>query len=195
MCSGRSRWTPSSPKIRSSVNRRVPREGTLCRLLLRLHIELPLELPNLFRSLQAHANPLVLGSFKSVPEVRPLPSAGVTRLQRYYGPLRFPVEPTPKAPFRVRPPPFRASHVTQSTFPACHSHYPGERRWVRKMVTSPSPGGLPRKSGGSALTTALSRPAQDSHALRPARLQARPKADTCPLGFSRPVIRTHCQGS
>ena len=34
----------------------------------------------------------------------------------------------------------------------------------------PCPHGLPRFSGGSASTTSLSRPAQASHALRPARL-------------------------
>ena len=35
------------------------------------------------------------------------------------------------------PSPFRASHVTQLTFRACHSHYPGERRWVHTMVSFP----------------------------------------------------------
>src|SRR6266487_3232208 len=52
------------------------------RLLLRLRVELPLEVPDLFRSLQAHANPLTLLSFRSAPEVRPLPSTGVDRLRR-----------------------------------------------------------------------------------------------------------------
>lgn len=83
------------------------------------------------------------------------------------------------------PSPFRASHVTQPTFPACRSHYPGEVRWVPSTIASPTHGGLPRISGGSALTTALSRPAQDSLTLRPTRLQARLKADLCPLGFSK----------
>ena len=31
-----------------------------------------------------------LGPFQNAPEVRPLPSAGITRFQRYYGPLRLP---------------------------------------------------------------------------------------------------------
>src|SRR5262249_12736273 len=34
-----------------------------------------------------------LGPFRSAPEVRPLPSPGVTRLQRYYGPVRLPRRP------------------------------------------------------------------------------------------------------
>jgi hypothetical protein len=38
---------------------------------------------------------------------------------------------------------------------------------------TPSRGSLPRQSGGSASMTSLSRPAQDSLALRPARLQTR----------------------
>ena len=52
-------------------------------------------------------------------------------------------------------------------------------------IASPTPGGLPRISGGSALTTALSRPAQDSLTLRPTRLPARLQADLCRLGFSK----------
>ena len=39
-------------------------------------------------------NLLALGYFHSVPEVRSLPSAGITRLQRYYGPLRLPKRPS-----------------------------------------------------------------------------------------------------
>src|ERR1700704_4271089 len=34
-----------------------------------------------------------LGPVQNALEVRPLPSAGVTRLQRYYGPLRLPKRP------------------------------------------------------------------------------------------------------
>src|SRR5580693_5353123 len=44
----------------------------------------------------------------------------------------------------------------------------------------PCPRGLPRLTGGSASTTSLSRPAQASLALRPARSLARLKADFCP---------------
>ncbi len=36
---------------------------------------------------------LALGYFHSVPEVRFLPSPGITRLQRYYEPLRLPARP------------------------------------------------------------------------------------------------------
>ncbi len=33
------------------------------------------------------------GCFRSTPEVRPLPSTGITRLQRYYEPVRHPTRP------------------------------------------------------------------------------------------------------
>ncbi len=42
-------------------------------------------------------------------------------------------------------------------------------------VTFPSRNGLPRNSGGSASTSSLSRPAQDSLALRPACLLISPR--------------------
>src|ERR1700733_12693057 len=48
---------------------------------------------------------------------------------------------------------------------------------------------LPRLTGGSASTSSLSRPAQASLALRPARLLARPKADFCPEAPALPVTR------
>ena len=45
------------------------------------NIELPLESPDLFRCLQAHRQSPRLLSVKSAPEVRVLPSAGITRHQ------------------------------------------------------------------------------------------------------------------
>jgi hypothetical protein len=38
-------------------------------------------------------NPQALGHLHSVPEVRSLPSTGITQLRRYYGPLRHPRKP------------------------------------------------------------------------------------------------------
>ena len=61
-------------------------------------------------------------------------------------------------------------------FRACCHHYPG-RTPVAYLARFPGGVGLPRYSGGSAPTLALSRPAQCSLALRPARsadLQKRP---------------------
>src|SRR6266436_7574682 len=53
----------------------------------------------------------------------------------------------------------------------------------------PCPRGLPRLTGGSASTTSLSRPAQASLALRPARSQPAQKADLCPEASARPVAQ------
>ncbi len=107
------------------------------------------------------------------PEVRALPSTGITRLQRYYGPLRRPDGPPASLPawetrsLRPGPPP-----ITQTALRTCRSHYPGEpNRCACRLL--PGPCCLPRYSGGSASTTSLSRPAQDSLALRPARLLPR----------------------
>jgi hypothetical protein len=64
--------------------------------LLRLTIELSLKDPDHSWCLQAHrANHLHLAIFESTPEVRVLSSAGVTRLQRSYDPVRLPPEPSP----------------------------------------------------------------------------------------------------
>ena len=78
--------------------------------------------------------------------------------------------------------------ITQITFLACCAHYPGgSNRCACRFL--PCPCGLPRLTGGSASTTSLSRPAQASLALRPARLLARLKADVCPEAPTQPVTR------
>jgi hypothetical protein len=49
------------------------------------------------------ANHLHLAFFKSIPEVRVLPSTGITRLQRSYYPVRLPPMPPPEATLRPLP--------------------------------------------------------------------------------------------
>src|SRR5947207_15778187 len=61
--------------------------------VLRLAIQLPLKRPDLAGCFQAHRQSPHLGFFESAPEARALPSTGMTRLRRYYGPLRVPAEP------------------------------------------------------------------------------------------------------
>ena len=147
------------------------------RLRLRLEIELPLKRPDLIGCCQAHHQSPILGSFKSIPEVRVLPSAGVTQPQQYYDPVRHPPEPPScddvEAATLARdgPPP-----ITRLTLPTCRAHYPDGPERVRLSVASPLHTGLPRLSGGSASITSLSRPAQASLTLRPAGLLNRPKA-------------------
>ena len=62
--------------------------------------------------------------------------------------------------------------ITQTTFSYMPCSLP---RWTKQVRVGflPCPRGLPQLVGGSASTTSLSRPAQASLALRPARLLAR----------------------
>jgi hypothetical protein len=118
------------------------------------------------------ANPRALGPFHSASEVRPLPSTGVTRLPRYYGPVR-----------RLRQPGLslagvRLGHApTGGGLPCCVESPCADMlsplpRWDRCFGMSRSPrsndGGLPRDIGGSAPSLKFSRPARRSRALRPA---------------------------
>src|ERR1700738_3715468 len=84
--------------------------------------------------------------------------------------------PAPDLPQLPRPP---SRHAVLTT--------PVDRTGACRFL--PCSRSLPRLTGGSASTTLLSRPAQASLALRPARLLARPKADFCPEAPTRPVTR------
>ena len=78
--------------------------------------------------------------------------------------------------------------ITQITFLACCAQYPGgSNRCACRFL--PCPCCLPRLTGGSASTTSLSRPAQASLTLRPARLLARLIADVCPEAPTQSVTR------
>src|SRR5882672_422931 len=88
----------------------------------------------------------------------------------------------------VRPPPVPDLPQLPRS-PSLHAmlNTPADRTGACRFL--PHPRGLPRLTGGSASTTSLSRPAQASLALRPARLLARPKADFYPEASTRPVTR------
>ena len=64
---------------------------------------------------------------------------------------------------------------TRITFPTCRAHYPGGSSGCSCRLL-PRSHGLPQMAGGSASALSLSRPAQASHALRPAGSLSRPKA-------------------
>src|SRR5882672_145745 len=120
------------------------------------------------------ANHPILSVFESAPEVRVLPSPGVTRLHRYYDPIRLPPQPPPNVGVE-------AATLAATGLPRCPDHLPDvpcplPRRIERVHVSIlPRPRGLPRFAGGSASATSLSRPAQASLALRPAGLLNRPR--------------------
>src|ERR1700722_17825120 len=167
----------------------VEQVETVVRLFLRLLVQLPLKHPDFNRCLQAHRQSPVLSFFKSTSEVRVLPSAGITRHHRYRDPLRLPglaviltmtlVAPPPPSPDLPQLPRPLSLHAVLNT--------PADRTGACRFL--PCPRGLPRLTGGSASTTSLSRPAQASLALRPARSLARPKADFCSEASTWPVTR------
>lgn len=61
--------------------------------LLRFPVELPLKLPDLFRPFPDSRQSPILRLFGCLSEVRVLRSTGITRLRRYYDPLRGPSQP------------------------------------------------------------------------------------------------------
>ena len=105
-----------------------------------------------------------------MPEVRVLPSTGITRFHQYYYPLRFPPGPTHFLIVAER------DSSSGTGLPRYLKYLPDMLsplpRWIRTggSVTSLFCFGLPQIWGGSASTTFLSGPAQGSLALRPARL-------------------------
>ena len=122
------------------------------RLRLRLEIELSLKRPDLIGCCQAHHQSPILGSFKSVPEVRVLPSAGVTQPQQYYDPVRHPPEPPSyddvEAATLARdgsPP------ITRLTLPTCRAQYPDRPERVRLSVATPSTWAFPVIQAGRRL--------------------------------------------
>src|SRR5271157_5883419 len=127
-------------------------------------------------------------------EPRSLPSTGVTRLQRYYGPLRYPggnpacgVGPS----LSLAGVWLRGSDPSPLGFPvlrwiSVYRHavvITPVARWVliargtaysTRFPFIPSDGGLPHSRARSATTLDVSRPARRSHALRPVGSPSRP---------------------
>ena len=68
-----------------------------------------------------------------MPEVRALPSPGVTRLQRYYDPVRLPPGPPPETASKLRTPTERVS----PDYPHCPSNVPCLiPRWTERVLAS-----------------------------------------------------------
>jgi hypothetical protein len=70
-----------------------------------------------------------LDRFRDAPEVRPLPSTGITRLPRYYKPVRHPRRPglsLTGVRLGNESPPSRVSRVASDPHvQTCRRHYPG----------------------------------------------------------------------
>src|SRR5215471_16676087 len=163
-----------------AINLVVEHVEAVSRLVLRLAIQLDLKFPYLTRCYQTHRQSPLLPFFPSTPEVRALSSAGITRPHRSYGPLRLPDWPPPfPTTFGVAIPSQSRASLTDLRSPSLHAvlHTPVDR--IRCSLVGelrvpawvlPCPCCLPRYRAGSASTSLLSRPAQASHALRPAEL-------------------------
>ena len=123
-----------------------------------------------------------------------LSSTSVTRLLRYYGPIRHPDRPgltLTSFRFGVCLTTLRASRVaTFFPFHACQRHYPDGSGSVPASLSSPSAIGLPLNTGGSASVLSVSRPARRSLAFRPACSLSRPWRPFTPECF-RPFRYLH----
>ena len=166
-----------------------------CGLVLRQYVKLLPRPPDL----------LGVSRLTPLPCPWPLPKRPRSRapsLHRHYpasAVLRAPPTPgrtaSPRGVAGCDPATVRVSHVAHRSFPACRSHYPGGPLPMRMTVASRARCGLPRISGGSASATSLSRPAQDSLALRPARLRDRPRRPCVPGASPRTVAGPRRPGS
>ena len=144
-------------------------------LRLRLCIEPLPQGPDLFRGFKAHANPSTLSRFRGHPEVRPRSSTVISgfistmRLSDSHMGHRLARRRQSRPAAQCGSPtlPSRPSPRAVPTTPA--------RQRATRFGCSALHSGLLRYSGGSALASSLSRPAQDSLALRPAVSLTHPK--------------------
>ena len=104
-------------------------------------------------------------------ELRSLPSPGVTRLQRYYEPLRHPTAPgLSLAGVRLAIPDRALGLPVLRTLSlcACCRHYPGAAAGRSLRSSHPTVSAFPERVVGSACTSSFSRLARRSLTLRPA---------------------------
>jgi len=120
-------------------------------------------------------------------ELRPLPSTGITRLPRYYAPLRHPRPPGLSLTGRrlVVPdhglglPVLRALPLC-----TCRRHYPGTATRGPTPLVPPVVAAFPGMAAGSACALPFSRLAQRSLALRPAPSRCHQFVARFTAGFS-----------
>ncbi len=104
-------------------------------------------------------------------ELRPLPSTGIIRLPRYYGPLRHPQAPgLSLTGLRLALPDHASGLPVLRALSLVYMLSPLPRRsdWVLPSLTSPAVSAFPGLGAGSACASTFSRLARRSLALRPA---------------------------
>ena len=144
------------------------------------------------------ATPETLVPLGIAPHLRPLPSAGITRLHRYFGPLRHPAGPTlALAGLSVG-----ACHAHRSGLPVLRP-FPSSMRAAATtpaepvgacVARFPTDGSLPRFHGGSASALRVSGPARRSLVVA-ARMVAKPPLAARCIGVLQtmslpPIIRS-----
>ncbi len=182
------------------------------RLGLRLHIEFPLQSPDRIWCFQAHRQSPHLVRFENTPKVRVLPSTGVTRLRRYYDPVRLPFGPMPCSTVEAATLVQNGSPLlARSPVSTCRAHYPGGPIQVHPSAASPDRAAFPVLRVGrrpqlpfrgllglhtrygpsicSAAKSGVRLRAPTRTVTRPSRLIATGPTDHCPGGTStRKVI-------
>src|SRR6266699_1120813 len=125
-------------------------------------------------------------------QLRPLPSPGVTRLHRYYEPLRHPSRPgLSLTSCQLIHTAITAGTSRVASGPLCLHAVANTPAGLMEFIRSYDSisFGLPTNRGGSAPALVFSRPAQRSRTLRPACLPSR-LATLCTRGFSSLVAST-----
>ena len=119
------------------------------RFRLRLDVALPLKAPDLLGCRQVHCQSPLLAIIKSVPEVRALCSAGITRPHSSYGPVRRPRATVTQGDVKgATLVPSGPLQITRITLPTCRAHYPGGPGRVHMSVASPSRAAFPGSQAG-----------------------------------------------
>jgi len=134
------------------------------------HATSPVAAQPLSEVIGSRHSPAVATSYVGL-ELRPLGSTGITRLQRYYGPIRHPMQPSLTVTglwlvvtchHRTGLPVFRQSPPPRMPTPLPRRNQPDA------IAISSGGNGLPQMSDGSASAIVFSRPAQRSLTFRPA---------------------------
>jgi hypothetical protein len=123
-------------------------------------------------------------------ELRPLPSPGITRLHRYYEPLRHPMPPRLSlAGVRLVVPDHGVGLpvLRALSLCTCRRQYPGAAAGRRLRSSHPAISAFPDTPVGSACTSSFSKIARRSLTLRPVHSRRPPIRDPLSEGFSHIV--------
>src|SRR5580693_3549686 len=172
---------PARPCWSGTGHRHAPecRRGRACRTGRRADSQLPPSLSRVTPSAVSEHSSELLGCpiSRSLTtscaglELRLLPSTGITRLHRYYGPLRHPNAPglsLTGVPLIIPDHALGLPVLRALSLCTCCRHYPGAAAGHTRRSSHPAVSAFPGRVTGSACTSSFSRLARRSLALRPA---------------------------